>query len=411
MSLAEPIEKVKHILNSMMGKLTGGDKRRAAGKVAVEYGTGGQTFAAEAFGMGRNTVRKGMSEVKTGEEIEDKYSLRGRKKTTEKLPELESHIRAILDSQSQADPKFQTDRLYTNLSIEEVRRQLIKQYGYTDESLPTARTLNTIVNEKGYTVRTVKKTIPKDVVPQTWDIFDNLDKVHEAAANDDTVVRLSIDTKDRVKVGEYSRGGASRVQVYANDHDFGDEFIVPFGIMNVKEKTTSIYLSETKATADFMVDRLEEYWIENGHSGTGKTLLLNADNGPENSSRRTQFIKRMIQFSIDNNTEVQLAYYPPYFSKFNPIERVWGVLEQHWDGALLDSKETIERYIETTTYDKKRLTAKIIDKVYETGVKVSAKTMRIYEQALERAAGLEKWFVRISPQKCMETLAFTVCFY
>jgi len=411
MSLAEPIEMVKPILIPIIDRLTGRAKRIAAAEIALGYGYGGQTFVAAELMMSRNTVRKGIQEIQSGEEIEDEFYLRGRKKTIEELPQLEDQIKTILDSQSQADPKFQTDRLYTDLSVDEIRKQLIKRYGYMDDALPTNRTLNTILNELKYTLKTVKKTEPIKKVPETELIFDNLNRIHEIAMEDDEIVRLSIDTKDRVKVGNFSRGGKSRVEVKASDHDFGDDYIVPFGIMDVKKKTAEIYLSESKVTADFMVDRLDEYWVQYGYAGSGKVLLLNADNGSENSSSRTQFIKRMIQFSIDNNTEVILAYYPPYYSKYNPIERVWGVLEQHWNGALLDSKETIHNYIETATYDTKHLIAEIIDTVYKTGVKVGDQAMQIYEKALSRMAGLEKWFVRISPNKCMDALAFTGCFY
>ena len=410
MSLSEPIEKVKHILKDICTMLSGSEKRKAAAKIAQEYGKGGQTFAANALGMSRNTVRKGGHE-NNGEEIDDEYYLRGRNRATDNLPELEEHITAILEGQSQADPKFQTDRLYTNLSAKEVWRQLIKQYGYTEESLPTVRTLNTIINKMGYTLKTVKKTKPAKKVEETDAIFKNLAVVHTKASEDDNTVRLSLDAKNGVKVGEFSRGGESRIKVEAYDHDFGTESVTPFGILDVKTKATSIYLNTTKVTSDFIVDSLENYWIENGYSGTGKALLLNADNGMENSSHRTQFIKRMVEFSIDNNTEVTLAYYPPYYSKYNPVEHVWGVLEQHWGGALLDSTETIEKYIKTMTYAGKHPEVKTSNTEYKTGVKLSEEVMKIYEKALDRMEGIEKWFVHISPQKCMEALAFTDCFY
>lgn len=412
MSISESIENVKYLLWDIVNKLSGGDKRRAAAKITIEYGAGGQSFASKALRVSRNTIRKGIREIEGGEAIPDRYNERGRKKSTEKLPGLESQIREVLDSQSQADPKFQTSRVYTNMSVQELRNQLMKRYGYPDEELPSVRALNNIVNEMKYTVQSVKKTKPVKKVPETDFIFENLSRVHEESSDDDSVVRLSIDTKDRVKVGGFSRGGKSRVKVEAYDHDFGDGYVTPFGIMNVKEKTVDISLSETKVTADFMADRLEEYWMANGYSGSGKSLLLNADNGPENSGSRTQFIKRMVEFSIEHNTDITLAYYPPYHSKYNPIERVWGVLEQHWNGTLLDNKETVVKYIQSMTYDQKApKSVGIIAQAYKTGVRVGKKAMGIYEQALERVAGLEKWFIRISPRKCMEVLAFTDCFY
>jgi hypothetical protein len=414
MNIPESQEKVKHIFKHIfkpiIANLKGGDKRECAAEIALAYGNGGQTFAAEEFRMGRNTVRKGMREIESGEKIKDRYDQRGRKKTAERLPKLENDIKALLDSQSQADPKFQTDRLYTNMTIGEIRKHLIEQNGYADEDLPTNRTLNTIVNEMKYTLKTVKKTEPIKRIEETEFIFENLQRLHEEAVEDDNVVRLSGDAKDKVKVGKFSRGGKSRVNVRAYDHDFGSEYITPYGLMDVKTQETYIYLSETKATADFIVDALIDFWVSHGYAGSGKKLLLDLDNGPENSSHRTQFMKRLVEFSIDYDVEITLAYYPPYHSKYNPIERVWGVLEVHWGGALLDSKETIKKYIETATYGKKNLNAQLVGAEYESGVKLNKKTMKIYEKAIERIAGLEDYFVRISPEKCKEVLPYSYCY-
>ena len=159
--IKESIETVKHLFKGVIDKLSGGEKRRAAAEIAIGYGVGGQTFVAEEFGIGRETIRKGMKEVITGEEIQDKFDGRGRKSTLEKMPQLEQQIREILDSQSQADPKFQTARLFTNITAAEVRRQLIKRYGYANEELPTVRTMNTILDKLDYTIKTVQKTKPK----------------------------------------------------------------------------------------------------------------------------------------------------------------------------------------------------------------------------------------------------------
>ncbi len=86
-----------------------------------------------------------------------------------------------------------------------------------------------------------------------------------------------------------------------------------------------------------MVDRLEELWKTFAPEDRPHTLVINADNGPENSSRRTQWMKRLTEFSDTHQIRIRLAYYPPYHSKYNPVERLWGVLENHWRGELLDS--------------------------------------------------------------------------
>lgn len=100
------------------------------------------------------------------------------------------------------------------------------------------------------------------------------------------------------------------------------------------------------------------------------TLILNADNGPENHSRRTQFLKRIIEFAVTYDVKVILAYYPPYHSKYNPIERTWGRLEQHWNGAILDTTEAVLGFAKSMTWKGKNPCVSLAQTVYETGKKV-----------------------------------------
>ncbi len=97
------------------------------------------------------------------------------------------------------------------------------------------------------------------------------------------------------------------------------------------------YFAPSGLTADFIVDCLEDFWRQVKASFPAvTTVLINLDNGPENHSRRTQFMGRLVSLADTVGLTLQLAYSPPYHSKYNPIVRVWGVLEQHWNGTLLD---------------------------------------------------------------------------
>jgi hypothetical protein len=225
------------------------------------------------------------------------------------------------------------------------------------------------------------------------------------AEEDDAIVRLSIDAKDRVKVGRFSRDGKSRVTVEAFDHDFGDNYVTPFGIMDVKTGELNISIAYSKITADYIVDRLEEVWVSSGYAYTKYILVLSSDNGPENSSHRTQFIKRIAQFSMKYNVTVHLSYYPPYHSKYNPIERVWGRLEFHWNGSLLDSVEAVVGYSKSMTYNGIHPVVTEISTVYETGIKLKNKIMKIYEKAITRIGKIGKWYVIVEPCKCREHLS------
>jgi hypothetical protein len=396
--------KCKKYLSKTIEMISGTEKRLILGAMADEYGIGGQSAIAKEFNVGRNTIRKGAVENRTGNRYEDKFNERGRKSTEEKLPNLIRDIRAIVEPSCQTEPKFKNTRLYTRLTVPTIRKLLITEKNYKDDELPTNATLNTIVNKCGYILRKVQKTKPINKIKETDAIFDNLKQIHEETGKLDDTVRLSMDAKDRVKVGNFSRGGRNRKETKACDHDFGNDFITPFGILNFKSRKVKISLTESKITADFIVDQLEEYWDENNYTGVKNTLILNCDNGPENNSRRTQFIKRIVEFSANANIEIVLAYYPPYHSKYNPVERVWGTLEQHWNGDILDSMETIEGFTKSMTWAGENPTVSIVNKIYETGKKLEKSIMDIYEMALERAAGIGKWFLRIKPENARRIL-------
>ena len=108
-------------------------------------------------------------------------------------------------------------------------------------------------------------------------------------------------------------------------------------------------------------------------------------------------MNRIVSFVDHFGLAVKLAYYPPYHSKYNPIERVWGFLEQHWNGALLDSVETVLNFASSFSFKEVKPVVQFVSAVYETGVKLSQKEMRLLEKRFQRLHGLEKWFVLIVP--------------
>jgi Rhodopirellula transposase DDE domain len=132
-------------------------------------------------------------------------------------------------------------------------------------------------------------------------------------------------------------------------------------------------------------------------------LVINADNGPENSGVRTQWLRRLLEFSAGHNVEVQLACYPPYHSKYNPIERVFGVLENYWNGDPLCSVEKALAMAEAMTYKGVHPTASLHEGGIK-GVRLKAAAMRVVEKAAERLQGVGKWFVRFKPEKARMAL-------
>ena len=219
------------------------------------------------------------------------------------------------------------------------------------------------------------------------------------------MLRISIDAKATVKVGPFARGGKSRIPTAAADHDFHpDATVTPVGILLPALDDLFVYGISSKVTSDCLVDCLAHWWEtvrERFRHIT--TLVINLDNGPENHSRRTQFMQRIVTFVQQYGVSVRLAYYPPYHSKYNPIERCWGILEHHWNGSLLDSIDAVIQFVTTMTWNGHHPVVELVTTTYQTGVKLTKDAMALIEAQITRLPDLGKWFVDISPASSSRT--------
>jgi transposase len=369
-------------------------------QVVKLLGYGGQRFAERVLGWNRMTIRKGTIELESGMSILDQYNHCGRKRVEYHLPNLFSDIKSIVDPHSQADPTFRSKRIFSPLTANEILRRLHTDKCYNPSKLPTVRTIRNKLNELGIRPQRVKKCEPIRKVPETDAIFKQVKAINTNTDNIPNAIRISLDCKAVVKIGPFSRGGKNRVKQKACDHDFETEQkLTPFGIFIPKLCESHFWFSIGHVTADFMVDRIQELWM-NLHKRFPdlKKLVINADNGTESNGQRTQWLKRLVEFSDANNIEIELAYYPPYHSKYNPVERLWGVLENHWRGELLTSIDKTLGLARTMTYRSiAPSTVRLVRKIYRKGVRLTKKQMTVIEKRLQRLSGLGKWFITICP--------------
>lgn len=157
----ELIESLKTVLIETAQTLRGATRRLFMARTVKMLGRGGGQRAEKELGWNRGTIRKGLHELESGFTSIDNFSARGRKRAEEHWPRLEQDIREIVRPQSQIDPSFKTERLYTRLSAEEVRRQLIEKQGYSETDVPNRRTVSTKMNEFGFHLRKVAKSKPQ----------------------------------------------------------------------------------------------------------------------------------------------------------------------------------------------------------------------------------------------------------
>jgi len=387
---------LKDILCFATEQLKGSARRLFMAKTVKELGRGGQRLAERELGWNRGTIRKGQHELKGNVVSLDAFHLRGRKKAEEHQPQLLEDIQQVADPHSQTDPTFKTTRLYTRLTAKQVRAELEHLPAYRAVALPSVRTFNTKLNALDFRLRAVQKSEPLKKIPETDAIFAQVHQFHRIVKEQAGVLRVSWDAKAPVKIGLFSRGGRSRVETAAWDHDFAPQTILtPFNIFLPEYDENFLYFTESKVTSDFMVDVLERTWPLLHERFHPEWLLIDGDNGPENHSHRTQFIKRMVDFVETYQVNVRLIYYPPYHSKYNPVERTWAALEHHWNGALLDSVDTVLRFAQSLSWKGKHPVVALVSGIYRKGIKLAKKAMTVYEQRIKRLPGLERWFVDI----------------
>ena len=162
----ELTDSLKSLFIETAHALNGSAKRLFMARTVQELGTGGQRLAQRELGWNRETIRKGTHELRSGFTCAGAVRLRGRKPAEAHLPHLLDDMRAIVDGQSQTDPQFRNNRLYTRLTAAQVRQQLITQKGYTDQALPTAETIGVKLNLLGYHPKKVQKSLPQKRSPR-----------------------------------------------------------------------------------------------------------------------------------------------------------------------------------------------------------------------------------------------------
>ena len=233
-------------------KLTGPKRRAFEAQVALDYLDGNIWKAEEVFGWSHKTVELGLNELRTGITCMDNFSARGNRKTEAKFPELEADIRALAEPESQTDPKFQSPFRYTRMTAKAMRKALIDQKGWTDEELPHVNTIGEILNRLGIKLRPVQKTKPLKKIKETDAIFANVRQENQAADDDPDVIRISMDAKAKVAVGDFSRDGESRgaEATQAWDHDpEPEQKLVPQGILDLTSCLLSIFIATSNGTS------------------------------------------------------------------------------------------------------------------------------------------------------------------
>ena len=149
---------------------------------------------------------------------------------------MKDDIKRILETQLSTDSKFKSEKRYVRLTVKEIKLELIKTGKYQENSFNNS-SLNNIINKIGYNLKKVKKTKPLKKIPETDTIFDNVHNKKQEAKEDNETILISVDTKDKVLIGPFSRGEKNRIETKAVDHDLTNTCIIPIWILDLKRNT------------------------------------------------------------------------------------------------------------------------------------------------------------------------------
>jgi hypothetical protein len=207
--MEDTVEHFDVLIRSGARRLRGFQRRLFLAEVATQLCGGSARQAERRFGWGRDTVEKGLHELRHGVRCLENFTARGRQRTEQKDPQLAADIRTIIEPHTHADPELKSSRRYTNLSAAEVRAALIAK-GYPEEGLPAERTLRDILNRMNYRLKRIQKGKPLKKTDATDAIFANVKQVRGQVRDEPETLEISMDTKAKVALGDYVRGGKNQ---------------------------------------------------------------------------------------------------------------------------------------------------------------------------------------------------------
>jgi hypothetical protein len=312
---------------------------------------------------------------------------------------IEANFRTVLEDHTAGDP-MRLEVKWTNLS----RRQIAKRM----KNLGTAVSrdvVSQLLKKHGYRRRkALKKKTMGPRHPDRNAQFENIARLKKTYLKAGLPV-ISLDTKKKELMGDFYRDGVIETQatIEVNDHDFGSMgsgTVIPHGIYDVGRNEGFVHLNTSHDTSELACDSIAAWWEDHGRASYPKAmkLLVLCDGGGSNSASRYVFKEQLQKLATRLGLEIRVAHYPPYCSKYNPIEhRLFPHVTRACLGVILGTLETVRYYMakaETSTGLKTRV--RILEKVYETGRRCAEgfkETMKIVFDEF-----LPKWNYRAAPE-------------
>jgi len=378
--MEKEVELVKQKLK-YLSSLNEVDSRNYLGLWAIEEGWGGISKVNKLTGRAIDTIRKGIKEIKSGENIKSKIGrLRkrggGRKKIVDKNPEIRKEIENILEENTAGDPM--TKLKWTNKSTYTIADELKNKSKYISED-----TIGRIIKQLGYSLQANVKSKESGSSEERDSQFRYINEQVKIFANKNMPV-ISVDAKKKELVGNLKNSGRKWMKKgkaeIVNIYDFwflADGKAIPYGIYNINMNKGFVNVGIDHNTSEFAVESIRQWWdnIGNKNYPYAKELLICADGGGSNASRSRLWKFYLQKFANKTGLKITVCHFPPGTSKWNKVEhKMFSFISMNWRGRPLINYEVIINLIEgTKTKNGLKIKAKIDKKIYELKQKVSDK--------------------------------------
>ena len=356
----------------------------------------------KAFGCSPNTISKGIYELFNHIVPPDgrqRMPGGGAKKKTDRHPEWVAAFNDIVSEHMAGLPQDE-DVVWLDINVPQIRREFLQRGHDVSEYI-----VRQMIKAAGLKRRSFTKSLPLREVEDRDAQFLKI-KAARTACIEAGIPIISVDTKKKEKAGNFKRDG----QVYctsspkALDHDFetfSGGTIVPHGIYDMAHNTGYLSIGTSHDTSEFVCENIERVW--NSHMKRlyphAEMLVILCDGGGSNSSRHRIFKQDLMDLADRLGMRILVMHYPPYCSKFNPIEhRLFSQISRSWSGTPLFSiADACRRAANTVTKKGLKVFAEIVDKVYETKRKVNESFLVRLANQVVFDDSLHNWNYCISP--------------
>jgi transposase len=370
-------ERMRRFYHSLNEK----ERRLFAGLEALRIGHGGRNYIAEVLGCSRNTVSKGACEMSNSPQKQVEQFIRqpgGGRKSYEVTwgAELDEKFLEVLRDHTAGDPMDETVR-WTNMTPQNISQVLQKDHGFKISKSVVRK----LLKKHNYRRRKAQRRLSlKSEIKNRNEQFENIARIKaefEMAGNP----IISMDTKKKEDSGNFYRDGHlyTREELKTYDHDFksyAEGTVVPHSFYDLKLNVGYVQMGVSHDTSEFSCDSFRHWWYTHGqqnYPGASAILIL-CDGGGSNSSLHYIFKQDLQTLADEIGVEIRIAHYPPYCSKYNPIEhRLFPHITRECQGVIFTSIEVVQELIEkTNTKAGLKAFVHVINKVYEIGRKVAA---------------------------------------